>query len=222
MNPPLPPTAPESLSPLDRVGRVLVRAAVVLFVVWQVFFLLVRNPLDLWGDDIKKWCKAQPWWWAAKKPYEKLDQATTRYANLLGIEQGWTMFAPPMARGAPFLAARLEFADGSQEEVYSPNEPDPARFLRLGGWRQRKLEDFLIKPYPDEISDKEDLPVWQAYVRWSVRRWRQAHPDDPRQLERVVLVRRWITFPGPNDAPTVFGEPDVREVGRFNPDGSLP
>jgi hypothetical protein len=215
-----PPAAPEAL--LRRLGRYAVRTVVILFVTWQLFFLAFRNPLDLWKSQIEGWCAKQRWWKKVEKPYEALDKVTTRYGNLLGIEQGWTMFTPPLARSAPFLGARLQFADGSEEVLRSPNEPDVAGFLRLGGWRQRKLEDSLVHASPEELPWKEDLPLYQAYARWCVQRWKEAHPDDRRDIVRVVLLRRRIYFPELGHDPSIYEDPYVVTVGEFDAAGRLP
>src|SRR5262245_46185175 len=33
-----------------------------MFVIWHLFFLLWRNPLDLWEEKIKTLAKKQGWW----------------------------------------------------------------------------------------------------------------------------------------------------------------
>jgi hypothetical protein len=223
-------TTSQTASPLVRWGRRLRSALVCAFVVWHLFFLLLRNPLDLWWDDIKGGLAEQAWW-AKVEPYVKPADPDTwkrgnffgtwKYGNFFGIDQGWTMFGPPVARSAPFLAARIEFSDGSQDMVYSVNEPDPTAFFRAGGWRQRKLEDYLARFEEADLRQTKELPLWEAYVRWCVRRWRQTHPEDPREPERVVLLKRRIHFPNPGEDPSVFEDPEVTTLGSFNPDGRL-
>ena len=64
-----------------------------------------------------------------------------------------------------------------------PNAPDVSQrggltsgFIRLGGWRQRKLEDYLLDATDEKgskpVANKSDKMVYQAYVRWCIRRWR--------------------------------------------------
>jgi hypothetical protein len=192
------------------------------FVAWHLFFLVFRNPLDLWREPILDWCKGRGWWPSAEAPFEQADAATSRYGNLCGVPQGWRMFTAPLARSAPFLAARIEFTDGSREELRSLNEPDPRSFVRLGGWRLRKLEDHLSDGRPETLPGNRERELWGAYVRWCVRRWRAGHPGDPRTPARVVLVRRQVTFPAPGDPPGSNGEPEYHAVGTFLPDGRLP
>jgi hypothetical protein len=190
---------------------------VFVFVSWHLFFLLFRNPLDLWWADLKPWLKDQSWW----TRLEPVDDVTYRYGNLIGVQQGWTMFTPPLARSAPFLAARLEFTDGSADFVYSENEPDPTHFLRLGGWRQRKLEDYMVTIPSRKLPGHEELALFEAYARWSARRWKEAHGADPRELARIVLLKRSFDLPSPDQDPQQFQPPTVTVIGTFDPDGRL-
>lgn len=215
-------STPAPRSVLRRLWRFTTAALVFVFVCWHLFFLLFRNPLDLWWNDLEPWVRKHDWWPRVKPEFETADAVTRRYGNLIGVQQGWSMFTPPMARGAPFLAARLEFADGSREFVLSENEPaDPASFLRFGGWRTRKLEDYMVHTTPDELRGHSELALYEAYARWCVRRWKETHPDDPRELARVVLLKRRFELPRPGDDPRHFDPPTVRVVGVFGPDGRL-
>jgi hypothetical protein len=208
-------------SRLRRLGRIACSTAVFLFVCWHLFFLAFRNPLDLWWtSEARKWADEQEWWPRIKRGFKVLDNATYYYGTFFGIEQGWSMFTPPMARSAPFLAVRLDFTDGTSGELRSENEPEPANFVRIGGWRQRKLEDHL--GYSEgKLEANEELPLWQAYARWSIRRWRAAHPEDQREVKRVVLLKRRIYFPAPDEKPGAYAEPEVTAVATFAPDGTL-
>ena len=196
--------------------------AVALFVGWQLFFLFVRNPLDFWYKPIKSWCEDQGIWTRHVGPWlDPVDDATRHYGNFNGIDQDWRMFTPPLSRSAVFLAARVEFTDGSDEVVLSEEEPDPRSFYRFGGWRQRKLEYQLAYKTAADLPSDDDLPLCEAYARRSLRRWRDAHPDDPRTPARVVLLRREIALPAPGTDPTAFPPADVSVIGTFLPDGSL-
>jgi hypothetical protein len=197
-------------------------AAVALFVGWQLFFLVARNALDFWYTPLRDWSVRKDVWDSGVRPVVgPVDDATSRYADFNGIDQNWRMFGPPLARSDQFLAARIEFTDGSDEVLLSENEPDPRGFIRLGGWRQRRLEDALVYKDRTKLPGDEDLPLCEAYARWSIRRWRQRRPDDPRTPARVVLLRRDVSFPGPGDDPAEFEPAEVREIAAFRPDGSL-
>jgi len=150
-----------------------------------------------------------------------VDDATRHYGNFNGIDQDWRMFTPPLSRSAVFLAARVEFTDGSDDVVLSEGEPDPHGFFRFGGWRQRKLEYELAYKDPADLASDEDLPLCQASARRFLRRWRDGHPDDQRTPARVVLLRRSIDLPKPGADPGAFPPADVSVIGTFLPDGSL-
>jgi len=195
-------------------------AAVFLFVCWNLVFLALRNPLDLGSEAWERWASRR-WWWPG---WNAADRATRRYATTCGLEQGWSMFSPPLWRSASFPLAGLEFDDGSADVVRSPNDlPPNSPYLRVGGWRQRKLEDEYIVNQARfdryRRTNASDLLLWQAYVRYAVRRWRAAHPDDPRRVIAVRLLRRHIDFPQPDEPPTHFTEAEPELIGVFEPDG---
>src|SRR5437899_2717743 len=100
---PTDPPRPTLMARLVRLWRATKTCAVVLFVLWNLFFLVLRNPLDVWWDDyLKKWCESHDWWPSVRGPFRKADNATYYYGNFFGIDQGWTMFTPELARRAPF------------------------------------------------------------------------------------------------------------------------
>ncbi|MBY0233305.1 MAG: hypothetical protein K2W96_28830 [Gemmataceae bacterium] len=199
--------------------RLVKGTAVFLVVAWHLFFLVVRNPLDLWKEEIKKHLKeehAAAWKEWGERCFEICDHLTNRFANLSGCEQRWVMFSPPMARGASFLGIRFEFTDGSTVTVPSENEPRPEAFFRFGNWQTRKFEESMIK-VPD--SDDDEFPMWKAFVRHKARAWKAKHPDDPREMKRVVLLKRRIHFPGPDDPPGFYRAPAETDMAAFTPDG---
>jgi len=239
------PTAPGRLGSPGLLGKVIRWAwrwlkvgLVVAFVSWQLFVLLVRNPLDLWSKEIKGWCKEQSWWGEPVLPgtpvsyrtvFTKVDDVTYYYTHVTGMEQGWSMFTPNLARSAPFLTARIEFTDETSELVKSENEPALTEaenekyaisYLRIGHARQRKLEDNLLL-VPDDLKNDSSLPLYEAFVRWSLRRWQRSHLDDPRTPARVVLLKRRITFPEPGQDPQDYEAPTTKEIGTFDAEGKI-
>ena len=128
-----------------RRGWRIVKILVVLtFVLWHLVFLIYRNIADLWGEEIgkkavvekaawdKKWKADDGSTWSSSyaalqfwnvclevSEEKKLGTATRRYAALIGQEQGWCMFAAPLARRAYFPALRIYFEDESEELVKS-------------------------------------------------------------------------------------------------------
>jgi hypothetical protein len=192
------------------------------FVCWHLFAIVVRNPLDLWSTDIKAWAERDKERWAEWGPaYTWIDNWTKSYNRLTGCEQGWTMFTPPLWRMAPFLTVRIEFADGTDAVLPSLNAIDPQSYLRLGGARLRKLETSLYRHSPKDLPDFEDLPVYAAYVRWSLRRWQEQAPADHRQPVRVHLFKSCLKFPEPDEDPHHITEEATQPVGTFDPQGKL-
>jgi len=231
-----------AVSPVRRFFASLRVVLIAAFVCWHLFFLLFRNPLDLWWHElVDDGLKKLSWWdtplvtmqqafpndprhvvVTPGKIFSTIDMATWRYGNYFGIEQGWSMFSPPIARRGSFLAAEVILDDGSTEMLLSPNEkPLPDGFyFRWGGWRQRKLEDYLLYETPESIAGKSDPQIAQAYVRWSVRRWREINFYDPRLVARVRLVKRTWEFPHHTDPPNKLTLSEST-IGTFLPDGSL-
>lgn len=185
--------------------RRLPAAAAGVFAAWHLLVLAVRNPVDQWPGL----SAAVPGW---------LDAATRAYADRLGVEQGWPLFAVPVWRNSPFPAVRLEFSDGTCETVLSPNEPaDPADFVRLGGGRDRRLDDHLAAG-AGSLPDTREFPLWRAVVRRAVADWRRRNPDDPRVVQAAVVVIRDHRAPPPGSddrTRTVT----VHDAGRFTPEG---
>jgi hypothetical protein len=222
---------------LKRAWRVVQGAAVVLFVCWNLLYLAVRNPLDLWWDNDTRTLAAEQTWWPKARwllddsdnnDQWSLNKATDRYGEFAGIQQGWSMFTPWLARKSFYLSAEMEFDNGDRDVVYSTNEfRHDTFYLRIGNWRQRKLEDdTLVRPNPDDLTryrneKRPKLVLWEAYVRHAVRRWQAAHPNDPRRIVAVRLQSHYIRFPDPNADTKYFEKSEPECFGVFDPDGRL-
>jgi hypothetical protein len=211
-----PPCRP---APVARLWRWIKGTAVFLIVVFHLVVLAIRNPLDLWYEPMRDWVDARgnPRY---SEYFRLADRFTWNYTNLVGCEQRWVMFGPPVARSAPFLACRYEFTDGSVERVLSEQELEPTSFFRIGSWQQRKLEDYLLGP-PERLAKDPERPLWEAYVRHAVRTWQAKHPDDPRTLARVVLLCRDISFPAPDDKSRRYDPPEETTLAVFDAQGRL-
>ena len=227
-----------SPSPWYRVVWRYTRGSLIfLFVVFHLLLLAIRNPLDIYYKDIIVWLKEEPawggwssdeddppptWWDRYGEEFQRVDQFTYRYANLFGVEQGWNMFTPPVAREAYFLAVRLEFRDGTSALLISDNEPiDPTRYFRLGGWQTRKLEEILLRPPDDFGTDPKVMSMWTSYARHAVRKWQAGHPEDSRKVEHIVFLRRRIDFPKPGEN---YEDSDTRyeeDFATFDEEGRL-
>jgi hypothetical protein len=242
---PAPPEMPLVAWLLLHASRIVRGAVILLVVAAHLVILAIRNPLDLWEKDIREELSQRPisgeaWGAAAaadpevkppesyldnkefRERFEKADRLTNRYVNMVGFEQDWCMFAPEMARKVDFLAVRLEFEDNSAETILSPNEPkDPACYFRVGGWQVRKMENYLMKPTSSALRDETQRQFYEGYVRHVLRHWQAAHPDDPRRLESVVLIKRSIYFPAPDRryADVPWPEPGGKDLAVFDARG---
>jgi hypothetical protein len=214
------PTPPSPISRSHRFWRGVKGTFVFLVVVFHLLVLAIRNPLDLWNQPIREWVGTHEGNTRAGEYLDVADRFTLKYTNLVGCEQRWNMFGPPMSRSADFLAYRIEFSDGSSEHVYSSNEPDPTSFFRIGGWQRRKLEEYLLEP-PRSLTNDPERSLWEASARQVVRTWQAQHPDDPRTLTRVVLLRRRIYFPAPDADPRRYDPPEEKPVVSFDARGRL-
>ncbi len=194
---------------------------VFLIVVFHLVVLAVRNPLDLWYEPIRDWVKEHGGESRTYDYFKVADTFTWKYTNLVGCEQNWIMFSPPMARRAEFLGYRFEFTDGSSALAPSTNEPDPTSFFRVGGWQWRKMEDFMLSSAKRLTSNDPEHLFWEACARHAARIWKDSHPDDQRTLARIVIVRREMAMPIPGTDPKQYGPPEETALATFDALGRL-
>jgi hypothetical protein len=206
-------------TPLGLLWRFIKGFLVFVIVVFHLVVLAIRNPLDLWYKPIRNWMQEKGTWERYGERIKLADKFTWKYTNLVGCEQCWSMFSPPVARRAPFLGFRIDFTDGSFETLLSAHEPEPNSFFRIGGWQRRKLEDYLL--YPDDLKNDPERSLWEAYARVVLRQWHKEHPDDPRKIERIVFLRRRIYFPKPDSDPTIYDPPTETEIASFDAEGRV-
>jgi hypothetical protein len=189
--------------------RPLTKALAALFVVWQVAFLL-------WDNIAQQWPGVRA---VAAVTDSAFDRAAQAWGATLRMGQGWPMFRPPMWRVSPFPAVRIVFDDGSTETVASDNEPpDPARFLRLGGHRERRRESYLLDR-AESLTFASDRDLWSAHVARALADWRAERTGDRRTVERVELVAREYALPPPGSPSAGLGPPRERVVAEFGPEG---
>jgi hypothetical protein len=217
---PTPPAPPGPSTWPRQFWRGIKGTVVFLIVVFHLVVLAIRNPLDLWYPSIRGWITAHAGASRAPEYLRLANRFTWKYTNLVGCEQSWDMFSPPVARKADFLAIRFEFTDGSSERVLSSGEPDPTSFFRVGGWQWRKLEDYLLYPSGRLTTDSERL-LWEACARHAARTWQARHPDDPRTLAKIVFIRRQIPFPEPGTDPRQYDPPEETPIVEFDGQGRL-
>ena len=197
------------------------RVLVCLFVCWHVTFLLMRNMIDLTPDEAQEWCERQGIW----DDLEALNKAQLICEKRSGIDQGWKMFGSPVARNSPYAAVKIEF-DGetieSDDEKFayqrsSNEQKDPAKYFRLGNWRIRKLEHFLVTKWEEWYANPKSKYglLWKRFVHWRLDVWQKQHPNDPRKPVRLHLVTRRFTFPKPSEDPSQFDPPKIKVIASF-------
>ena len=150
------------------------RVTVILFVVWQLFYLFVVN---------------------TKIGQDALDDSVYCYGRSTGTDQTWAMFSSPLWRKNEFIYGEIEFGDGSKELIQTNSEPaNRMQFFRLGGSRLRKLEETAGRS--NSSTYYQDLR--KRYGRYLAELWRESHVDDPRLAIRVRVLKRrfWIPAPG--------------------------
>src|SRR5262249_5870267 len=77
------------------------------------------------------------------------------YGTFFGLDQGWAMFTPELARRSPFLAARIEFTDDTSVLLLSENEPtDLNHYFRIGGVGPPEPAGT-----PTSLTPREKLPL---------------------------------------------------------------
>jgi hypothetical protein len=215
------PSSSNSPVPGSRLWRHVRGVLIFLFVTFNLVVLAIRNPLDLWYKPIKEWVQKNGWWERHGETFKLADRFTWRYTNLVGCEQRWVMFSPPIARRGPFLGFRLEFTDGTWEAIRSDNEPEKlTSFFRIGGWQRRKLEDHLVDPGKNLANDPE-RSLWEGYARHVLRHWKHQHPADQRTIASLVFIRRDIDFPPPDADPSHYDPPIENDVAIFDAEGRL-
>ncbi len=117
----------------------------------------------------------------------------------LGLDQRWTMFAPP-ATDSGWFVFQGELSDGTRLDVF-PSLAD-GRSAQTLTW-EKPADVFATFPntrwldYLTMLREEDDAVLWSGLGRWVCARWQRAHPEGPR-LERfaVTYVIEETTSPG--------------------------
>jgi hypothetical protein len=213
-----------------------------LFVVWQLFFLLMSNFLpfvphgkeehDELTDDLTLHGQAtgvRP----LQNAVEGLALVTDRWLEVTGQLQGWSLFAPTFPPQAGFVAVELRWNNFSPplgETLLSRFEPeDPLHYFRVPDSHGR-LFNFesrlcILANYrvPQAVADDPDK--WKEEITGRVRtqwksiraylRWRsrgQVLPPD----EATLVIHLYET-PGPYEKPWEPAGPFTRPLARWRP-----
>jgi hypothetical protein len=107
----------QSSRPTPMAARVFLGA----FILWQLFFLLSSNFVSLLPKAREDWAKQRivqnvaPDWVEAKGPVAKIEQiltrVTSRWSELTGQPQNWSLFAPNVTDIIPFVAVEFCWED---------------------------------------------------------------------------------------------------------------
>ncbi len=217
-----------------------------LFVVWQLFFMLAANGVDLLqrlglvAREIEPAIpsKAVGRFTEGGHVLEFLDGVgylTARWGQLTGQPQGWSLYAPFIRREITFLALELHF-DSSQEPVklLSANEPaDPGHFFRVAKSRLHQYEyriEIALPSYagktPEELAEiwrtliqdrvQRDWRYLLAYAKYRLTGWQKEHPGLPPPRE-VILSVRVYRIPPPGTEPWMWIGPEERPIARWRP-----
>jgi hypothetical protein len=245
---------------LRRVGRWIARALLGTFVVWQLAFLVglnfcevTRQYVGTFKDEV---AEAFPSLLDAESPparrLAKLEQVCSRWAELTGQYQNWSLFAPDVWSDIPFVAVEFRWDDAPanapaaatapRAPVYflSDNEPrDVRRYFRVGRFRLRRYEsnlDVALAIDPDK-TDEDMLDKWRssirnrvsaealamrAYLEWRWREYHAAHPDVETPKQVILHVRVYRIPPPSAPQPWIWSDPEDRPLARWRPHFSYP
>jgi hypothetical protein len=166
-----------------------------------------------------------------------LGTAIDRYAEVSGQTQAWSLFAPDFAVQSINLVTSIRCRDGGRETVFTleqdvPSNPD--RYFRWPRPDSRRIAyEFLLAAVYWRFSEEslqQRGAEWreavlervraqqrslQAYFNWELRRFRDAHPDQPAPFEIVLSVR---ILPSPKPGEAGRGPTLIMPLTRWFPD----
>jgi hypothetical protein len=154
----------------------------------------VLESCDSVWDYFKPWPpaktgrKAQSWQEMGKYAFCWVASRLNFLEHLTGVHQGWTMFSPSVSTGARVARMRLQFANGSVQEVRLT--ADPADLTSYSHWFEEKLLDTqlpVIRDYDARIG----------YCNFLAHRHRTSAQGSPLQTIYVYQVR--YRYPDPDE-----------------------
>jgi hypothetical protein len=212
------------------------------FVVWQLFFLLMSNFLpfvphgkeehDELTDDLTlhgQATKVEP----LQSAIEGLALVTDRWLEVTGQLQGWSLFAPTFPPQAGFVSVELRWnnVNAPDREILSSRfEPqDPLHYFRIPD-SDGRLFNFesrlcILPNYKTQQTVAEDPEGWKEAITDRVRaqwksiraylRWRcRDHVPPP---EEMILVIHLYETPEPYEKPWKPAGPFARPLARWRP-----
>jgi hypothetical protein len=224
-----------------------------LFILVQLGFLFVNNFLSLveqaHGPN-KKYIPAE-WQPVVEQiaPGEKpgqdhfwtllgtINRAADAWSDVTGQPQTWSLFSNPDGI-SDFPAIQLRWdepaaaypIDKAREPmmVLSENEPaDIADYVRIGNFRLRRLESFIVADLPEKETLEKSKAPWSTEIAEHVRRnhalmvtylrWRVGACERGTPTQVVLLQRRFIARAPADDAAPHWQGPRVIPLARWQP-----
>lgn len=217
-----------------------------LFALWQLVWLVAANLIDfvprrpIPGDDppldLLQARGQFTQWEPLQRSAEVVGFVLDGWGELTGQKQGWSLFAPGLPPHTLLPAVEFRFADGTRHLVRSRFEPDDLTRLPLRPPlihdRYFNFECHLVVPawyasdelltHHPEIGSHLPAAVQArhrpllAWMRWQLRRWMDAHPEQGLPTEVIVTVR-YIATPRPGQPRDPAGSLTQRPYARWKP-----
>lgn len=163
-------------------------------------------------------------------------RALELWTEASGQEQGWSLFAPGPPPYSVFVAAELQWADGTRETLLSQYEPrdyaHPPLRAPLVHCRHYHFEVQFVYPVwyasPEAVAERphmwsdlpdqvrERRPEIRAWLSWRLNEYLTANPRRERPVA-MVMKHRYISTPHPNQGPAAPRTVDERPFARWHP-----
>lgn len=113
------------------------------------------------------------------------------YLDVVGLWQGrWNLFAPAPDSVNGSITAEIEFADGEQVILKSPE------WRKLNAWE--RFVTFREAEFIDGIRVDRNSPAWPTFAAYLQRT--VPHPTKPElKPTEIFLIRDWVDIPPPNE-----------------------
>ncbi len=185
------------------------------------------------------------------------------WAQATGQEQGWKLFAPDTFDFSSFPSLELRWDDPEAKDgtglgalaggpalalgraplhrvahapvvLGSDNQPaDRHRYLRVGGFRRRRIEgQFELDFRRDDRPHEQLAELWEqqirdlvsaeyeetlAFLRWRLSRFRREHPELPPPVQVILRVQTFVIPKPPGPRPWDWVEEDPVPLARWLP-----
>jgi hypothetical protein len=208
-----------------------------LFILWQLFFVLMTNALDFVDRS-----------WVPLPAAAKLARNTLNgWERLSGQWQYWSLFSPDVGTTSRFATLELRWDDGTKVQLPSIFEPPQPphygwppgpddRFFNFEAnictrlhiaWDDDKLHEQTREH--QEARHEALCRIQQpalAYLRWRLAHFQQEHPERPPPSEVVLSLHVYSPPPlgqlpwqwrGPVEQPLLRWRPATDSLEVYNP-----